>query len=166
MVRVGVMVPVEATVPVGATVRAGVMVPPDATVPVGVAVRAGVMVPADATVPVGATVRAGVMVPVDAIVPVGAMVRAGVIVPVDATVPVGATHGYSWNVWLGVFGRLGVKAEAHKWNTFKMYGNLASACAPIALALGIEAGEIERGHRIMAVTPSAGMQISTMTFVY
>ena len=75
-------------------------------------------------------------------------------------------HGYSWNVWLGVFGRLGVKAEAHKWNTFKMYGNLASACAPIALALGIEAGEIERGHRIMAVTPSAGMQISTMTFVY
>ncbi len=83
-----------------------------------------------------------------------------------ATVKWFIPHGYSWNVWLGVFGRLGVKPEAHKWNTFKMYGNLASACAPIALAMGIEAGEIERGQRIMAVTPSAGMQVSTMTFVY
>jgi 3-oxoacyl-[acyl-carrier-protein] synthase III len=75
-------------------------------------------------------------------------------------------HGYSWNVWLSVFGRLGVKPEAHKWNTFKLFGNLASACAPIALAMGIEAREIQRGHRIMTVTPSAGMQVSTMTFVY
>ena len=73
-------------------------------------------------------------------------------------------HGHSWNAWVVYLKSVNLPINLIKWNTYPMYGNLASACVPISLSMGMEADEIKRGHNILTAVPSAGLSFSTISF--
>lgn len=56
-------------------------------------------------------------------------------------------------------------AEQMKWNTYEYYGNFASACVPVSIAQGIQAGEIKRGQRLLTAVASGGLSFSSASFI-
>jgi 3-oxoacyl-[acyl-carrier-protein] synthase III len=75
-------------------------------------------------------------------------------------------HGYTYNFYENIARRLKVDFKIMKWNTYQHYGNLASASIPTAMAMGIEAGEIEKGQKLRTLVASGGMSFSSISFTY
>jgi len=50
--------------------------------------------------------------------------------------------------------------------TFSVYGNTVSASIPLGLSLALERGRLERGHRVLLITASAGITTGFVSFRY
>lgn len=50
--------------------------------------------------------------------------------------------------------------------TFSSYGNTVSASIPLGLSLALERGRLERGHRVLMITASAGLTTGFVSFRY
>ncbi len=75
-------------------------------------------------------------------------------------------HGHTKNI----YDKVGCKAwqvtpEQIKWNTYRHFGNFASASIPIAIAMGIESGEVKRGQRLITAMASGGLSFSSASFI-
>ena len=56
--------------------------------------------------------------------------------------------------------------QALAFETFSRYGNTVSASIPLGLSLALEGGRLERGHRVLLVSASAGLTTGFMSFRY
>jgi len=73
-------------------------------------------------------------------------------------------HGHTKNLYLEIAKELGIRPEKLKWNTYEKFGNFASACIPIAIAMGIESGEVKKDQKLLTAVASGGMSFSTISF--
>lgn len=74
-------------------------------------------------------------------------------------------HGHSKSMWEHGISKLGWDVRKLKWNTYEYFGNLASASVPTAMAMGMESGEVKRGHKVITWVASGGLSFSSMSFV-
>jgi len=73
-------------------------------------------------------------------------------------------HGHSKTVWENGISKLGWDITKLKWNTYEYFGNLASASVPTAMAMGMESGEVKRGHKVVTWVASGGLSFSSISF--
>lgn len=61
--------------------------------------------------------------------------------------------------------RLGFPQEAVV-DIFPRFGNTASASAPLAMSVAAQEGRLRRGHRVLALAPSAGFSLALARFTF
>lgn len=75
-------------------------------------------------------------------------------------------HGHTKTIWETSGSQAwDIPAEKMKYNSYEYFGNFASACVPVSIAQGMEAGEIKQGQRLMTAVASGGLSFSSACFV-
>jgi 3-oxoacyl-[acyl-carrier-protein] synthase III len=73
-------------------------------------------------------------------------------------------HSHSQRCWIDAADTLGLAIPFYF--VYPRYGNLVTGSVPCALSLAIEEGRVERGDRVFAIVPAAGMSLASYTFRY